>query len=128
MKEINAYFNEVLLSKSKKTIISKEKNPKDLDTLEVGDVVYGYYGYSVRLPRFYKIIKRKYNDFTVLRLKGKVTKGERNTKEWYEVATDEIYSDKELKGKLSKDNELKINGDVEALFYDGKELKGYAKI
>ena len=128
MKEINTYVNEVLISNKNKVAISKEKNSKDPDTWEVGDVLYGFYGYSVRLPRFYKIIKRKYNEFTVLRLKGRVVEGERNKNEWKEVATDDIFSDKELKGKINKDNEVKINGDVSVILYDGHDIKGNANI
>lgn len=128
MKEINTFVNEALLSRKKNEVISKEKDINDLDTLEVGDIVCGTYGHIVSLPRFYKITKRKYNDFSVIRLKGKVIEGERNKERWKEIATDEIFSDKELKGKLKKDGELIINGDVSVKFYDGKPVSGYAKI
>ena len=126
MRIISKYINEALLSKDNKTAISKEKDPRDPNTWEVGDVLFGIYGKIVALPRFYKIVKIKRDELTVVRLKGEIVEGHRNGN-WKEVATEEIFSNQELKGKIRKNDDVVING-IQVLFYDGSPIKGFDKI
>lgn len=127
MDNISNYINEALLSREKTNAISKSKDPDDPNTWEVGDVIYGHYGHIVTLPRFYRITKLRRNDFSVVRLKGKIIEGSKEKHEWTETATDEIYSDKELKGKINKKDEVKV-GDIIVRFWTGRPVKGYDKI
>ena len=121
MNNINDYIIEALLSRSNPKAISGKKDTNNMYDLEVGDILVGRYGYSVILPRFYKITKKRLNDFSLIRLKGKIVEGHKKG-EWKEIATDEPWSDVELKGKITKEY-VKI-GDVKATYRDGKPVYG----
>lgn len=111
-----------LLSKKNPTAISKEKNNKDPETWEIGDVLAGTFGYSMTLPRFFKIIKRTAKQFTCIRLKGKIVSGHRNG-QWEEVPTDEPYDNTQYTGRINKWGYVKID-DIAVKIWDGEPLYG----
>ena len=124
MKDLNAYLFEYLLGKDNPEAISKGKDPEDPDTWDVGDILAGTYGYSMTLPRFFKIVKRTPSQFTLVRLRGKIVSGHRNG-QWEEVATDEEYGGKPVICRLRKGrSSLKVDNYVYVKLWDGKPLYG----
>lgn len=114
------YFTEAV--SSKKSGKYTEKNPSDPETWDVGDILAGTAGYSMCLPRFYKVVKKTAKQFTVVRLKGEIISGSRNG-QWREIATDEPYGDEEYKARITKYGSLKIDGTSVHL-WDGQPLYG----
>ena len=83
MKRINTYIIEKLNKINSKSKVI-EQDPYNPNTWLVGDILSGTAGYSMQLPRFYKIIKRLPHSFQVIRIKGKIISGNRNG-QWEEV-------------------------------------------
>ena len=110
-----------LITKSKQ-LDSKERKNDDPETFEVGDILAGTFGYSMTIPRFFKIIKRTAKQFTCIRLKGKIVSGHKNG-QWEEIPTDEPYDDKQYVGRINKWGLLKID-DVYVKIWNGKPLQG----
>lgn len=111
-----------LITRKHPTIISKDKSVDDPDTWEIGDILAGTAGYSMTLPRFFKIIKKTYKQFTCVRLRGKIVSGHRNG-QWEEVATDEQYGDEQYVARIGKRGSLKIDNTYVRL-WDGEPLYG----
>lgn len=111
-----------LLSKKNPVAITKEKSTEDPETWEIGDILAGSFGYTMTLPRFFKIIKRTEKQFTCKRLRGKIVSGHRNG-QWEEVATDELYDNKVYVGRIGKHGYLKIDNILVRL-WDGMPLYG----
>ena len=111
-----------LLSKKNPIAISKERKNDDPDTFEIGDILAGTAGYTMTLPRFYKIIKRTNKQFTCVRLKGKIVSGHRNG-QWEEIPTDEYYNDTEYTCRINKWGSIKIDGHTVTV-WNGKPLYG----
>ena len=101
-----------------------EKDPNDPSTWEVGDILSGTFGYSMILPRFYKIIKRTAKSFTVVRLEGKIVSGHRNG-QWEEIATDDLYDENEppITARINKHGTVHVK-DVYVTLWDGKPIYG----
>lgn len=65
--------------------------PKDVDEIndpnywEVGDILYGTWGYSMNIPIFYKILKRTAQSFTIVELPKKLVSGHYNSYHFEEV-------------------------------------------
>lgn len=128
MKTIINYISETLYSiteylnvkdiKKDVPIEKQEKKSDDPSTWEVGDIICGTAGYSMVLPRWFKIIKRTNKQFTCVRLKGKVVSGHKNG-QWQEIPTDEEYDNEEYKGRINKWGRLKID-DTSMHLWDGK--------
>lgn len=127
MRTLLQYINEFLSTETekdpeeiRKNTVKKEDDP---NTWEVGDILYGIFGATMTLPRWYKIIKRTNKQFTCIRLKGKTTSGHKNG-QWTEIATDEPHDDTEYTGRITKWGGLRID-DVLMHLWDGKkELHG----
>lgn len=121
MKLINNYINEKLvLNKTTKIIKSDPNNP---DTWKVGDILAGTAGYSMRLPEFYKIVKRTAKSFTVQQMKGKIVSGHRNG-QWEEIADEDApLIEKTYTGRIRKYGGVQVNG-VNVHLWDGKPLYG----
>lgn len=124
MKNFNEYINEKLVIG--KGIIHKDQPKKDLNDpsfWKIGDILAGTAGYSMILPRFYKIIKRTAKSFTVQRMEGKIVSGHRNG-QWEEVADENApLSGKLLTGRIRKYGGVVID-DVHVHLWDGKPLYG----
>jgi len=116
---LNEYLDTKNLKMDPKNI---EVNPEDPNTWQIGDILAGSYGYSMVLPRFFKVIKKSAKQFTCIRLKGKIVSGHRNG-QWQEIATDEPYDEKEYKGRINKWGRLKID-DISVQLWNGKPLHG----
>lgn len=102
--------------------LKRNKSKDDPTTWEVGDILAGTFGYSMTLPRFFKITRKSASQFTCIRLKGKIVSGHRNG-QWEEIASDEPYDDKEYKARITKRNTLHID-NVYVKLWDGEALYG----
>lgn len=103
---------------SKSTVEQKEKNPDDPTTWSFGDIICGTAGWSMCLPRWFKIIKKTAKQFTCRRLKGKIVSGHHNG-QWTEIPSNEYYDEKEYKGRITKWGGLRIDDTLMHL-WDGK--------
>ena len=113
-----------------KLIINKDTNFKGVDeedpsTWGVGDIVCCTAGYSMSLPRFYKITKTTPKGIVVQKMKGKIVSGHRNG-QWEEIADENGPLGEEFKGRITQRGSgmhVKINGHHVHL-WDGKPLYG----
>lgn len=122
MKNIYNFIYEKLRL-GKDTVPGKEKDPYDSSTWDVGDILAGTVGYSMVLPRFYKIIKRTAKSFTVQRMESKIVSGHRNG-QWEEVADEKA----PLKGvptnaRIRKSGSVVVN-DCYVHLWNGEPLHG----
>ena len=100
-------------------------NPNDPENWSVGDVLCGDIGWTMSLPVFYKILKRSAKGFTIVRLKGRIVSGARNG-QWTEVATDELYGEKEENVRINKFGSVRVGGKYGASLskWNGQPLYG----
>lgn len=120
MIDLSQYLTEMISNKT--TGKYRNADQEDPDTWDVGDILAGTAGWSMNLPRFYKITKRTSKQFTCVRLKGKIVSGHKNG-QWTEVATDEVIPGEEYKARITKYGALKID-DTYVRLWDGKPLHG----
>ena len=126
MKKLSNYITEKFKINSKS--VSKESDPDNPKTWDVGDILGGTYGWSMTLPIFYEIVKRTTSQFTLVKLSKKVVSGHHNGS--FEEIPDESKREQDLKGKqirarLSKNltHSLKVDGHYVSL-WDGKPIWG----
>ena len=113
-----------------KLIINKDTNFKGADkedpsSWEVGDIVCGTAGYSMSLPRFYKITRMTPKGIVVKKMSGKIISGHRNG-QWEEVADETKPLGDEYKGRIiHKGNYKYVRIDGQSVhLWDGKPLYG----
>lgn len=111
-----------LLSKNNPIAICEERSNDNPNTFEIGDILAGTAGYSMTLPRFYKIIKRTAKQFTCIRLEGKIVSGHKNG-QWEEVPSDQRYDDKFYTCRINKWGSIRIDGHTVRV-WDGTPLMG----
>ena len=110
---------EYLLSKTKGNNDEEYDRTKP-EFWEVGDILCGTAGWSMCLPRWYKIVKRTAKKITCIRLEGKIVSGHKNG-QWEEMPTDNQsrYDTKEFNGMITERGTVKID-DVYVHLWDGK--------
>ena len=112
------------INKTKTSEYTTDK--KDPNNWEVGDVLYGTAGFTMTLPRFYKIVKKTNKTFTVRRLEGKIVSGHHNG-QWQEVATDKFYDGaKDETCRVNKWGYVRLGGKYgfSLSYYDGHPVYG----
>ena len=116
---------EYLKRSSGSSIDYPEYDRSNPENWEVGDILCGDRGYTMSLPVFYKIVKRTAKGFTIARLKGKIVSGSRNG-QWTEVATDELYGEKEESGRIHKWGGVRVGGKYGASLHlwNGQPMYG----
>ena len=100
-------------------------DPNDPTTWIVGDIVCCIAGYSMCLPRFYKITRKTPKGIVVKRMPGKIISGSRNG-QWQEIADEKAPLGDEFKGRIVQRgtySRVKIDGNSVHL-WDGKPLYG----
>ena len=125
MKKFNTYLLEKLIinkDSQKSDKWNKEKDWYDPTDWNVDDILCGTAGYSMVLPRFYKIIKKTAKSFKVVRIPGKIVSGHRNG-QWEEVADLNGKPGEEFTGRINKHGHVRID-DILVHLWDGKPLNG----
>ena len=122
MKKLYNFICEKLLI-SKDTQKQVDKKADDPSTWDVGDILAGTAGYSMQLPRFYKITKITPKMVTAVRIHGKIVSGHRNG-QWEEVADENSKPIGEpCRGKVRPSGSVKLDGTYLHL-WNGKPLSG----
>ena len=117
-------LNEILFEKLRiNKDVKVSKSPEDPSTWTEGDILAGIFGYSMNLPRFYKIIKRTSKQFTVARIPGKIISGHRNG-QWEEIPDENAkYENETIIARINKRGNVVIK-DTYVRLWDGKPLQG----
>lgn len=106
--------------------VGPDKKADDPDTWEVGDILFGTWGYNMTLPAFFKVIKKTAKQFTVVKLSKKLASGHYNGS--FEEIPDDSKLESDLKklpikARINKRNNLVIDG-VYVRLWDGKPVWG----
>lgn len=123
MKNLNKFISERLhITKNSKI---SESDPNDPTNWIVGDIVCCTAGYSMCLPRFYKITRKTPKGIVVKRMPGKIISGHHNGL-WKEIADENGTLGEEFKGRIVQRgtySRVKIDGNIVHL-WDGEPLFG----
>ena len=92
---INYIFEKLTLSQKK----SYDADPNDPTTWDVGDILWGTFGYNMTLPMFFKIIKKTPSGFTTVKLSKKLVDGAYNSSGGFYEVPDDSQLEHDLKGK-----------------------------
>lgn len=125
MKNLIDYIYEKLDVKNIDAKNLKEKDPYDPRTWEVDDIVCCTVGYSMSLPRFYKITRKTPKGIVVKKMAGKIISGSRNG-QWEEIADENAPLGDEFKGRIiQKGSYIHVNIDGHSVhLWNGKPLHG----
>lgn len=91
-------------------------DPNDPSTWDIGDIVCCIRGYSMSLPRFYKITKKTPKSIVVKEMVGKIVSGHRNG-QWEEVADETKPLGDEYRGRIIQ------KGDYKYVRIDGHSVR-----
>lgn len=110
---------------NKDTKSTEDIDPWDASQFEINDIVCCTAGYSMSLPRFYKITRKTPKGIVVKRMTGKIVSGHRNG-QWQEIADENAPLGDEYKGRIVQRGEharVKIDGHIVHL-WNGEPLHG----
>jgi len=118
MKNLYHYIIEKFII-NQNTKASKKEDPHNW---EIGDIVCCIAGYSMCLPRFYKITKKTPKGIVVKRMAGKIISGHKNG-QWEEIADENAPLGEEFKGRITPRGTVKIDGNS-VHYWNGNPLHG----
>lgn len=127
MKPIKQFITEFVNKDNiKVTSETKKGAVKDINDIEVGDVLYTVYQYSSRHVYFYQVQKTTGKATVIVRrVDDKVVSGSYNSAAGAEVMPDfNRIGDRDIKGRISAGHSLKIDGRY-AYFWDGNSQNVY---
>lgn len=123
MKNLYHYIIEkFVINKNTKVSSTTKEDPHNW---EIGDIVCCIAGYSMCLPRFYKITRKTPKGIVVKRMGGKIVSGHRNG-QWEEIADENAPLGEEFKGRITQRGTyiaVKIDGNS-VHYWNGKPLHG----
>ena len=119
---LNFILEKFEINKNTKASSATKEDPHNW---KIGDIVCCTTGYSMCLPKFYKITRTTPTGIVVKRMAGKIIKGSRNG-QWEEIADENSPLGEEFKGRIiQKGTYINVKIDGHSVYYwDGKPLFG----